>query len=535
MAQPTAHLSSGATALSATALPCAHHTTLFSLCHVRRPCRFTYEGDASIALQSSVPSTAAFNSQCSFASGALQKFSFCYFIDATDQAASNLANYQNPNVGFEYAYGTFTALGPFTRNGRPAYRMQNMTGMRSTTFINTLTNATQVVNNNIVGLVYTNDGINTCTIPGNLSSCAGTGYLWPVPNIVYVSGTPLDVNGFMYNVNNPSVWINGTASVNKGINLETSQTETNPSQTLPLYEYYGAIGVDPNIEPNSGNYLFFADSSSPSMSGFSYAPFATTPVATSLCAALTSSPYLQAQQLTTFSFIFTASGSQSGGWSESVIGTMTVYMASITSAVTGRVGYALSGITGQRTYKGTGGTSSVTINGLAGDEFAAYGYGLGYFDSYDQLLYTTAPFVDGLGILYTFAGAAQTYKGVVQGTSELALNIFYQGGQYQELGFLDSAFATQEDVTGSFSLISDGGSCGASLSCSSGGGSSGLSGGQIAGIVVGSVVGGLLICGLCLALLCRGRGKEEKQTGAPQKMSEMEPSQSNTEMTGTTA
>ena len=83
---------------------------------------FTYSA-AAIFQPTSAISASALQAQCSPTYGSTVQLSWCYYIDgmATKQPF------------FSYAYGTATATGPAMRNGRMAYTLQTMNGVRSIT------------------------------------------------------------------------------------------------------------------------------------------------------------------------------------------------------------------------------------------------------------------------------------------------------------------------------------------------------------------------------------------------------------------
>jgi len=135
-------------------------------------------------------------------------------------------------------------------------------------------------------------------------------------------------------------------------------------------------------------------------------------------------------------------------------------------------------------------------------------------------LYTTAPYFDSQGVLYKYAGQAQSTLGYI--TRDNVIKMVYPAGGSsfgEEIYFANGNNITNIVYqTSSIVLVADGGAsagtilgqCGVSFS--SGGGSSGLSSGAIAGIVIGSVVGGLLVL-LALVTACFVLGRKGKKEG----------------------
>ena len=95
---------------------------------------FTYSASA-IFQPSAGTSLTALAQQCLPTAGPVQNFQFCYYVDAMAQPT---------NPYFLYVYGTFTATGPVPRNGRNAYTLQTMNGVRSLT-ANGVTNSSGII------------------------------------------------------------------------------------------------------------------------------------------------------------------------------------------------------------------------------------------------------------------------------------------------------------------------------------------------------------------------------------------------------
>ena len=112
------------------------------------------------------------------------------------------------------------------------------------------------------------------------------------------------------------------------------------------------------------------------------------------CASVGSAtPY---QPSTAMQFCYTA---QSDQWSLIAQGTLMLYGATITMG--GRTALALQSANGTRTYSSAdGAVNTVSITGVSADSFGAVNY-----TTYNQLLYTTAPYVDAAGLLFTLASS----------------------------------------------------------------------------------------------------------------------------------
>ena len=456
-------------------------------------------------------SLSAFYGQCSPNAGPLQTFSFCYYIDGTNQSPPF----------FTFSYGQFTATGPVTRQGRSAYTMQSMMGTRTFNLWPGYANATQT-NVNIIGLQYlTYD-------EGYTSNVGGLNFWTLNDNLVYVpgSGPVIDSTGFIYTTGQgaqfPMINVSSNTAYTQDISVYVSQPGNGTAVSLVEY----AVGSDDFGAQIQDRAL------SQSRWGFNYSPYVAGQQPTCNAGALATP-----SGTTTWSFCYVISGTAWGSpYTVSSMGTITTQNSAITQD--GQLAYGITGAAGYRQYQDSiGNNSYITITGLASNDLGGAGW------LYNQALFPAFPNFDSYGLLYTYTGVAMTQNGpVVNWDGTPVINIFYQMWNGNTLlgvmGFQEEAYtqalgasygAQAEDVAGIFQARQDGGSsyangnilryacnytgsipAGYGGSSASSGGSSGLSGGKIAGIVIGSVVGALLaiaVCVLLLSLASKGGGK----------------------------
>ena len=383
---------------------------------------FTYDASAVFWSQAYLTqtqlSTAAFNQQCQPTAGPTVNLQFCYYVDGSAQPTTPY---------FLYVYGTATATGPVPRNGRMAYTLQSMNGVRS--YTNITTGAT------------TNDGI---VFLEWIQSDLNLGYI--NDNLLFTSPPYITPSGIIYGTSQGPVMPNGIVPANVEVFYGYtdialfSSVSGNQSSGYTLWEYavYNSVNT-------ASSYL------APFNFGYQ---LANGPPSSALCGYQGSAQYVTPITTQTYSFCYLMQGSEQGGWQVSVSGTITVYTAPITS--NGLTAYAIQNITGTRTYQAPGGAkSSVQITGVVGNNLGGWDY------EFDNLLYAQAPYFDSDGLLFTFTGTAQTIMGPVAGDGVNTLNVFYDTGFYQEEYYSASDFSTGGDSVGSFNLIADSGVSGA--------------------------------------------------------------------------
>ena len=384
---------------------------------------FTYSA-SSIVVPFSQSTAAALAPQCSPTAGPTVSFQFCYYIDDINQS----------NSTFTYAYGTITATGPVPRNGRMAYTMQTINGVRSIT-VNGMTNSSA-----IIYLEWIQSDLNWGFINNNL---------------LYTTAPFIDQQGLIFATSQGPIFANG------GV----------PGST-EVYYGYTDVAVAANNQGNvtgsspAGIYeqsvltpAYYTQGST--TSAFMVAPLAAGSLPTSATCAYTGSntQYITAIATTTWSYCYVVNGADSGGWQTYTSGTITTYNTVIWNG--GLQAYAVQNITGTRTYQAPGGAkSTVSITGINSNNQGADGW------VYDNMVYTTAPYLDSDGIVFNFAGTANSIGGPVQGDGVNTVNIFIDTGFFQEEVYTTSNFTLYNDVVGatqqSFQLVNDGGSSGAS-------------------------------------------------------------------------
>jgi hypothetical protein len=109
------------------------------------------------------------------------------------------------------------------------------------------------------------------------------------------------------------------------------------------------------------------------------------------------------------------------------------------------------------------GNNSIVNLWLTGNEFAAYDL------PGDQLIYTTAPYLDSAGLILSVDSGALTYAGAVSSDNEfnVAINLLWNG-TYQERAWVSSTYSSQEDVITAVALVDDGGDSAAIGTCATG-------------------------------------------------------------------
>ena len=386
---------------------------------------FTYSANALVT-PSSQSTPAALLPQCSFTAGSTVSFQFCYYIDNIGQS----------NSTFTYAYGTMTATGPVQRNGRTAYTAQTINGVRTIT-VNGVTNSSA-----IIYLEWIQSDLNWGFINNNL---------------IYTTAPYLDQQGIIFATSQGPIFSNGAV----------------PAATEVYYGYTDVALFANNLgnvslasPPGIAEYsvltptLFTQGSTtSATASAFNVAPLAASSIPSSATCAYTgaNTQYIAPIATTTWSYCYVVNGADQGGWQTYTYGTLTTYNTVIWSG--GLQAYAVQNITGTRTYQAPGGAkSSVTITGINSNNQGADGW------VYDNLVYATAPYFDSDGLVYNFAGTAQTIQGPVSGDGVATINIFVYTGFFQEEFYTTTDFSVYGDVVGptaqSFQLVQDSGSTG---------------------------------------------------------------------------
>ena len=382
--------------------------------------------------------------QCASNAGSMANYAFCYTLTSDSMSATPFSI---------VVYGVVQASGPVIRQGLPALTMQTMTGIRALTMNGSTT--TQ----NIVRLVYINgdnDLTNAAILNDNLL----------YPDNGYQSA-PIDYFGFVYALSSNAVFPRQT-SPTTDINLSTGDGV--------WYEWpvLGGRGAETTV----ATFNFIAvnyPTSFPCQSSSAASPVVVHPS-------------------TSIQFCYTA---QSAQWSIIAQGTLMLYGATIT--VGQRIAHALQSANGTRTYYGADGTvNTVAITGASADAFGAVNY-----TTYNQLLYTTAPYVDSAGLLLTLASSplALTPGGPISGDPVVNLMALANGSlveQAVEAGVGAANRTVIMLVLGSAAASCSVGTFGAG---GGGGGGSGLSHGAIAGIVIGSVVGAVLLAALAVFII----------------------------------
>ena len=161
---------------------------------------FTYDG-ASIFTNVSSTSPSALSAQCSPTYGASTVFQFCYYVDGTNQSPAF----------FSYAYGNFIANGPAQREGRMAYTLQSIQGVR--VFTNGVASGSPRSASGIVYLEWVQSDLGLAT-GGFINN-----------NLVYTTQPYIDQQGFIYSVANAPVFPNGAFNFNYGQQLRHRRTD----------------------------------------------------------------------------------------------------------------------------------------------------------------------------------------------------------------------------------------------------------------------------------------------------------------------
>jgi hypothetical protein len=453
-------------------------------------------GNMQLAPSSQVASGSTFNAQCSSDYGTQQNYNFCYWI-------------RGPNY-FDYAYGTFWAKGPVTRQGRTAYSVQTMNGVR--TYLNLSTGMSS--SNNIIDLQYM---FQDYSYGGGSQGTDGLTYWTINDNIVYTQPPYLDMQGLIYHTfstPNLPMYPSGMGNTNDVL-VAANQTW---GQLAGDAVFESAITTG-NSMTTTGNSMFMYSQGSLSSS--------------SQCSG--TNPNFVYPPLLTYSFCYVLTGGNATTYNFTVSssGTFTVYQTPLSSTLQypSATAYPVAAVSGYRLYTDNlGNNSYVTITGLGASYQATVGW------DYDQLYYLNNQSWDVYGLLYEFSGTAMSPSGPVFGDlNSPVINIFSDGVNFQEEGWYGQ-FSGAYDIFGVFNASQDGGAsynsggllrqaCGYSGPIpagfgpnanqnNGGGGGSGLSNGAIAGIVIGSVVGGLLLLICCLFVLLgarRGKGDKKQQ------------------------
>ena len=386
---------------------------------------FTYSA-TSLVVPSSQSSPSALLPQCSPTYGATVYFQFCYYID-------NLAQAVSPS--FTYAYGTMSATGPVMRNGRTAYTLQTINGVRSIT-VGGVTNSSA-----IIYLEWIQSDLNWGFINNNL---------------IYTTAPYIDQQGLIFATSSGPIFANGAV----------------PADTEVYYGYtdvavasnnFGNVSLSSPVGIYEQSVLtpayYSQGNTSIATSVFNVAMMSAPGLPTTATCAYSgsNSQYITPIATTTYSFCYVVNGADNGGWQTYTSGTITTYNTPIWS--NGLPAYAVQNISGSRTYQAPGGAkSTVTITGINSNNQGADGW------VYDNMIYTTAPYLDSDGLVYNYAGTANTAYGPVSGDGVGAINIFIYTGFFQEEFYTATDFSVYGDVVGpnaqSFSLVSDSGASG---------------------------------------------------------------------------
>ena len=406
--------------------------------------------DASFLLSpGQATSAAALSSQCSPTQANLQTYSYCYFVD---NSALSLASSSRSVVS---AYGTFTATGPVARDGREALLLQSISGVRNVLSLTNNVNTT--VSQAIIALRYT--GADRFLNVGGIS---GGGWN---KNYIFTSGPqgPIDYNGILFTLSSNVVFPRGTSATGADLDLWWITPQYAPDPTLRYIESPADESENINT-PASSHALFQYEPFNPSnAAGASSA-------ACSLTNPLVSAP----APVLTFSFCFYRQ-STSGNFISFATGVLQAYSQSISQTVSGstRVGLALSNVTGVRTFaSANAGLSSVSpITGAAtGWQGPAEGYSAGYLGAVDQLVYTTAPFLDSRGILVNFNGVADSGNGAIFDAQVVRFVYDPSTSTYTDQSVYNITYSEAAGVNylaynltnGTFNLVADGGASGTS-------------------------------------------------------------------------
>ena len=394
--------------------------------------------------------------QCGSSAGNMLSYAFCYTLTSDSSSSAPFS---------VLTWGVLQATGPVVRHGRPALTMQSMTGVRVL-----VANGASTAQN-IVRLVYINgetDLTNAAILNDNLLYLDATSQLLPV-----------DYYGFVYALSTEAVF---------------------PMQTSPT--------TDVNLSAGDGVWyewpVLGGNGEQTTTATFNITT-ASNPTSFPCPSAVTSASVFQPS--TTMQFCYTA---QSDQWSLIAQGTLMLYGATIT--VGGRTALALQSASGSRTFSTANGTvNTVAITGVSADSFGAVNY-----TTYNQLLYTSTPYVDAAGLLFTLASSpvALTPAGPITGDPVVNLMLLSNGSVVEQMEEANAGSVNQTLVT--LLLGPSASSCTVRSFVGGGGGDggSGLSHGAIAGIVVGSVVGAVLLA-VIVALLVAATLRSRKPAGPP--------------------
>ena len=430
----------------------------------------------------------AYAAQCSYQYGAYVPLSFCYWSASTSAS----------NPWTEYTYGLMDSYGPVTREGRTAYQVRGMNGVRTFTRSNVSTVQ------NILYANFPNEdlGINTANT-----------------NLVFTTGAAIDPLGLNYALN--PISSSGFASVLRYNGAYEIDRDINVWLDAPAPYGSGSGGAYAGLVEWSGNYSGNYVTESTNF-GFNFSVYTPGNPVQACAGAPASIPAVPALQ--NFSFCYGGSTVYNGtAYTLGVSGTITIYGSPV--SLNGRVGYPIMTMSGVRQFLWSGGSSSTPITGMSNDWIAQQqGWTM------DQLFYPTAPYFSTTGALYRFSGRAQTTQGFI--TNDNVVKMVYRTGaasMTEEIYFANGQQLTDIVYTGmSFNYAADNGATAATILSTScgvtfpgggagssnsnnggGGGGSGLSNGAIAGIVIGSVVGALLLCILCFLIILTARRNDK--------------------------
>ena len=390
--------------------------------------------DASFLLApAGTTSSSALYAQCSVIQPNPATYQFCYYLDNSAQPAGSIFR----NV--ISVQGSFTATGPVPRDGRLALLLQSINGVR--TFINMTSSASTQTVQNIIALKFNGE---------DRFLGGGDGGSWN-DNYVYTTPNNIDYNGILFTLSTPPLFPQGAAQTSNDIGFWW----ITPQYTSNAIRYLESPG-------NEAENLFVQPTTT---THFNYQPWTGQPY--TACAAADSlvpapAPFVQ-YSLCFYQTSTTASGAT---YIDSISAAVTVY--SIAISVNGRSGFPIANVTGVRQFASSNGYESVTsITGLAsGWQGAAEGFTAGVLGSYDQVLYTSAPYLDSGGLLLQYNGLGASLSGAIFDAS--VLRLFYNSAtsSYTDQTLYNITYSTATQIAsyqainitgGTVAVLSDGG------------------------------------------------------------------------------
>ena len=314
--------------------------------------------------------------------------------------------------GVTSAYGTLTASGPYTREGRTGVlQLQSINGVRTVLRIGATSNTTIV--QNIINLMYPNSDIASAAAGGSINNN------WLFPTFPYVDGA-----GIAYQLSSNGVYPQGTQA-DRDMWLQQRNTTG--------YSEANAVATKSGLSYPTMNFFFATalyNASNPQ-------PLSTCALRNSLVA------YPAAVLTYSFCYYTLPSASNYTLWLQ---GTLQVYNVSVASPVNASVfGQPLAGIAGTRVYADNNGSNSVAvITGLSSNYIGgAEGFrGLSPFlVPPSQLVFPgQSSLFDEEGILYQYSGSA--FSNGQQVTAAPLGRLFYDSTAGYNLGY------TEQVITG---------------------------------------------------------------------------------------